>query len=684
MTQTIYVPGQGNVDFPDNMSDDQISSAIKSNMKGGVPASQQLLQDAQGNMPDAPVDIYGKPMVSSMFGQMPNPSNPQNVKRSMMPDMSKGNMQNAAGMMTMMMAPEVKWLPEALTSKFAQEGIPKLLKEYFSTVGKTGTSSAAGTAMMPGSTSKDIAQSGLIGGAFGAALTPFGMAMRSQNPMVRLAAGAGLGLAGGHAISNATDDQFGMIPDIASTALGAYLGTRGGGAAQMAAHNISDALTPGQINLAQGRQAAGNALNVPLTLAEKTGNPIIQEMQNQAAGTASGSKVLYPFSLNRQPQEEKAYKGFLNSVSLPNAQDKIHNLYESAKAANPNVDVKPVVDYLDSQIRSQPEGDIKKALLKAKTFLRPSQETMESQAALLQPYTDAENHVRASLENLKSQLPRIQNQAQSSYFNYASPVDKENVNWAQQSLDKHQSMLDQLSTAKNQIMQQNGIGDVSNKLRDLHIAQMNMHDLGQTVEGSGESSIGRTANREVQKVKDLLKQQIGKSSPDYATASDLASRNFTRGEIEKKMASSELSGSNFYDKILKNRDEYQDLYNKLGNKNNPNKMTKPQMRLAAMREAFPDLMKDKSGTTIGKEAPESNFSIKGLYHSMMNNLFLNKYHKAVADLLISPNWHTELMNLSHIGSGEDRGIAFGRLLSKVANAGTAAATSQGREDYGTQ
>ena len=49
MPQIIEVPGYGDVEFPDGMTDDQISSAIQQNMMQAQP--QSAPQEPQQNVP---------------------------------------------------------------------------------------------------------------------------------------------------------------------------------------------------------------------------------------------------------------------------------------------------------------------------------------------------------------------------------------------------------------------------------------------------------------------------------------------------------------------------------------------------------------------------------------------------------------------------------------------------------
>ncbi len=48
---------------------------------------------------------------------------------------------------------------------------------------------------------------------------------------------------------------------------------------------------------------------------------------------------------------------------------------------------------------------------------------------------------------------------------------------------------------------------------------------------------------------------------------------------------------------------------------------------------------------------------------------MDRYNKAIAELMINPRWQDELQAVSKMKAGEDRGIRLGRLISKAAITG---------------
>lgn len=74
MVQTVSVPGVGDLDFPDGMSQQEMSAAIQKNfpqIHTGTPASQQY-QDPNSDIPQ--VDASGNPMPLAPTQQQPEPS----------------------------------------------------------------------------------------------------------------------------------------------------------------------------------------------------------------------------------------------------------------------------------------------------------------------------------------------------------------------------------------------------------------------------------------------------------------------------------------------------------------------------------------------------------------------------------------------------------------------------------
>lgn len=178
-------------------------------------------------------------------------------------------------------------------------------------------------------------------------------------------------------------------------------------------------------------------------------------------------------------------------------------------------------------------------------------------------------------------------------------------------------------------------------------------------------------------------------TPIYQVARDVSEKRQARQSIVDSINESEMSGSNFYDTWLRDDKKFKQLRYHLRDRENPDVTTSAQAKLDAMRESFPyliDPLGKKAAQQLGNEKMNLPHSITSGIGQMFNNLLLSRYNKALADLIWKPNWDAELAQISKMKSGEDRGIALGRLLSRIGATGNATyqqMNQQGSNDYAT-
>lgn len=227
----------------------------------------------------------------------------------------------------------------------------------------------------------------------------------------------------------------------------------------------------------------------------------------------------------------------------------------------------------------------------------------------------------------------------------------------------------------------------TNKLSDIVQIRKNISDLINTKQGN--EVLGSEQKRELSLINDKLKEASTAVSREYEQGLNYASQKATRNEIEESLEKSERMGSNFYDKVLANDKEYNELFHKLRDPKNPNIITPAQKRLSAMRIAFKDLSRNlatQAGRAQAKTAVKAESPKYELLKSFINKIYMDRYHDAIAKILYSPDWHQELLRISKISSAEDRGIKLGRLISKVAVTGGVGynqSMKQGSEQNGT-
>jgi hypothetical protein len=636
-------------------------------------------------------DTPEKSAVENLLSQLPDRSEKksqlQQLDEFLVRPEDRPSVRRAAGYGIMMGGPELKILSKIpyASSLLPAKGAGKILTDYLSNIGKVGTSAALGSKVM-GLDNTQSAMSGLSGAGISAITTLLSMATSSLNPLVRLVAGTGLGSLAGYGIGQITGGS--PYTTAGGGIAGGLLGLRGGGAAELAARNAAESLTPEQVSTAIKRENAGAQIGIPLTLAEKTGSPVIGAMQQEAAMSGPGSKILYPFGLRRQGQEEKAYQDLLDKISPKNAKATIEDkAYQAARNSNAIVNVNPVIKHIDQELPKYEEGSkIAKALKLAKDRLSLTPETSKKFQQQLEPFNNLEQGLQQNALGLQNKLEELNANPPNSYLGGMSNHQQQ-VDQLQQNLAKHQQVLSDLQLMKHDFMQKSGISPYENTVEGLHNAKLGIQGL---IEGQGENAIGNTAAGKLKQVNKILTKQIKQASPEYAAASHISNLRQTRETIEDAMASSSLSGSNFYDKILTNRNNYNDFYRRLGDPSNPKKVTAAQSNLAAMKEAFPDLIDNltaKSGKALAEKAGEIHVSLGGLAKSFLNKIYMDRYNKAVAELMINPKWADELHAIAKMKSGEDRGIRLGRLISKAAITGGVGAYNdyqQGSSNNGTQ
>lgn len=634
-------------------------------------------------------DSHGYPMIDTFVGRLPDPNYADN-KQDMhnMLKLTQQDMQKSAALMTIMMAPELKiasMLPASIRAVLPEvTGGLKVAKNMIGSAGKTAVGSYLGTKMMPGSTDEQAENAGAIGGGTAALTTPLMMFLGSQNPLIRYLAGGGLGALTGYGASHLT----GGTPYATGlgAAAGALMGGRGAGARETAAQNAYNAMTTKNWENATARVPAAAEANVPLNMAEATGSPTHAEMYSQAAGNKEGAKVIYPWAMNREDRMNNAYQDTLGHVSPTGSTSPEEQAFtEAGKVADQKgtrVDVSPIVDYIDSQLPKYEAGSkMSQALNQAKARLGLTPQTAASHQRLMEPVTNMQTGLQQHSAQLRQQISQMEAQAPDAYFRASSGYDQK-LKSLKSELSQNESALQQLSTHRDNFMQANDIGNYENTVGGLHNAKMGINGI---IEGQGESAVGKTAAGKLKQVNKRLTAAIKEASPEYAQATHMANMRMARNDIEKSMEAANSTGSDFYNRILQNDTSYKKLYDRLADPKNPLQVTDAQRALGNLKTAMPDLMDNmvaRSGKTLA-EKPEMKTKLLDIATSMMNKMFMNKYQKAVAELMTNPNWQQELANVARMRAGEDRGIRLGRLIAKVAATGNAANNNQqGSQQYG--
>jgi hypothetical protein len=201
----------------------------------------------------------------------------------------------------------------------------------------------------------------------------------------------------------------------------------------------------------------------------------------------------------------------------------------------------------------------------------------------------------------------------------------------------------------------------------IKVLDLLKRSLDSEMENSTKSE-GRLIGSKLSKLKNIM----DKISPDYKLARQVSEKRITRENLENRMNDSELSGSNFYSKFLKNNDEYKKLYFSLRNSKKPNVQSVAQKKLEAMKTTFPlliDPMNAKIASTIAdSKIPVFGKFVDTLKDSVLNLLF-KQYNKSITDIITSDRFDKQFEKLYKIKNKEKRAKDLANILSRSATLG---------------
>jgi hypothetical protein len=211
-------------------------------------------------------------------------------------------------------------------------------------------------------------------------------------------------------------------------------------------------------------------------------------------------------------------------------------------------------------------------------------------------------------------------------------------------------------------------GVAPNSIKYIDRAKQLLDDEYNKAIAAGENKKASLIKDSNKKLKDLADSY----SPEYKNARQISQKRIVRENIESKLNEADKTGSNFYDKVLKDDKEYKDLYRALSNPENHGETTIAQEKLKAMRDSFGSLVDSTTGKTAATLAKSEVISNPGLVKSVsnyLNNAVFGQYNKAIAKLITRPDWDKEFLNISKIKDKEMQGRKLGQLLSRIGAVG---------------
>lgn len=118
---------------------------------------------------------------------------------------------------------------------------------------------------------------------------------------------------------------------------------------------------------------------------------------------------------------------------------------------------------------------------------------------------------------------------------------------------------------------------------------------------SGEKSKAAEYTEARKNLVDMMDQAV----PDYAKARSEAQKSIIRSQVEKKLGTSEISGKNFFNKIIRNENKYNELHSSLKN------VPEAQAMLSDMKDAWHSLINVEKPSTASYQAEKAISQARG-------------------------------------------------------------------------
>jgi hypothetical protein len=521
----------------------------------------------------------------------------------------------------------------------------------------------------------------LLGAGVNAAAPPVLASLLSKNPYVKAGTGATLGAALGY---GETDSPYKgaaaavagagapFIPSLARNTLGNVAGRIAGkitGASPEVINPIEKTLQPAAaLNTLNGvdEQKALDALaaarrldpNFTLTPAEASGSPIAAGAQGKLGTSKEGAQILYNAGQKSAQSQQNIIQNFLSELS-PNPENasvnlrqaaknaltqkeqelsnKASPLYEAAKKSSAKVDVQPVVDYLDNELKTA-KGEIATNLNKALTYLKPAG----------QP--NAENF-DTSIEGLHNAKLAIDDLIEGRGDNSIGKTTEKKL------VEVKKLLVKQLEKAS----------DTYKSARTI------FSEDAPAIKALKESPVGKIADLPDLQLKNIpniifdprqtdprvlaqIRDQIVKQNPD-------AWRTILRNHIENQLdKAGDYPGSTIYSKLLKSDRSFNQLITATEG------LPDTQKKLVDMRSAFKNLINTVTPQTAARLSKSSLDVPRSTAEAVIThakNLLGGQYDVAATKLITSNQWDKEFKTIANIKDKNERALRFSALLGRI-------------------
>lgn len=168
-------------------------------------------------------------------------------------------------------------------------------------------------------------------------------------------------------------------------------------------------------------------------------------------------------------------------------------------------------------------------------------------------------------------------------------------------------------------------------------------ELGEHEEAFKRASGGKGKAREYGQARKNLTKALDQAVPGYKSARNLAERKIARESIEKKLKKSEVSGSEFFKKIIENDQEFNKKFKSLRN------VPEAQSQLKDMKEAWHSLINVEKPGTAAYQSEKSINQARGSLQRIENiwrQLTGKKKNVEAIKFIRSNKWVEELKEAS--------------------------------------
>jgi hypothetical protein len=180
-------------------------------------------------------------------------------------------------------------------------------------------------------------------------------------------------------------------------------------------------------------------------------------------------------------------------------------------------------------------------------------------------------------------------------------------------------------------------------------------EKGLKVNAPGEAKQYEDARKNLVKVMDV-------AVSDYGKARKLAELKKTRSDVKKKMKEEEITGSAFFNKFIKNEEEFKKLNYKLRNR------PKAQKQLKDMKEAWHSLINVEKPSTASYQSEKAINQARGSVQKVMetwNQLTGKKKNLEAIKFIRSDKWVKSLQQAQKSGNKKRLQDVLSDIMGKV-------------------